>query len=49
MQATTIIATCTRTAAPTTLVESLTPRAVSQIAPTVSTRVKGPHGGCHEV
>ena len=49
MQTTIMIATCTSTAAPTAVVDSLTPRAVSQIAPRVSTRVNGPHGGCHDV
>jgi hypothetical protein len=45
----TMIATCNSTASPTAVVESRTPRAVSQMAPTVSTSVNGSHGGCHEV
>ena len=48
MHAMTITATCTLTAIPTADVESFTPRAVSQIAPTVSTRVSSPHGIDHE-
>ena len=49
MQTTTMIATCTSTATPTAVVESLTPRMVNQIAPTVITRVNGPHGMFHDV
>src|ERR1700741_2732473 len=30
------------------MVDSLTPRAVSQVAAAVRTRVNGPHHGCHE-
>ena len=37
------------TAAPTAVVDSLIPRAVSQIAPAVRTMENGPHGGCHEM
>jgi hypothetical protein len=44
-----MIATWTSTAAPTAVVDSLTPRAVSQIAPAVRTRENGPHHGCHDV
>ena len=40
-----MIVTCARTAKPTAVVESLTPRAVSQIAPPVSTSVRGSQGG----
>ena len=44
-----MIATWTSTATRTAVVDSLTPRAVSQIAPAVRTREIGPHQGCHEV
>ena len=49
MQTMAMIATCTITAPPTAVVDSLTPRIVSQTAPTVSTMESGPQGGCHEV
>jgi hypothetical protein len=42
-------ATCTTTATPTADVDSLTPRAVNQMAPTVNTRVSGPQGMFHDV
>jgi hypothetical protein len=44
-----MIATCIRTAKPTAVVESLTLRAVSQIAPAVSTSVNGSHRGRQDV
>jgi len=43
-----MIVTCTSTARPTALVESLTPRVVSPMAPTVSTSARGSQGRCHE-
>ena len=48
-QTTSMIATWANTAIPTAVVDSLTPRAVNQIAPTVSTSVSGSQGGRHDV
>ena len=45
----TMTVTCISTATPTAVVESLTPRMVSQMAPTVKTRVSGPQTRCHDV
>ena len=42
-------ATWRTTAMPTAVVDSLTPRAVNQMAPMVSTRVSGAQGGCQDV
>jgi len=42
-------ATCTSTARPTAVVDSRTPRTVSQIAPTVSARLSGSHAGSQEM
>lgn len=44
-----MIVTCVTTAKPTAVVDSLTPRTVSQIAPAVSANVIGSHGGVHDV
>src|SRR5580700_2957984 len=46
---TTMTATWATMAMPTAVVDNLTPRAVSQMAPTVSARLSGPHGTFHEV
>jgi hypothetical protein len=48
-QTSSMIATWARTARATAVVERLTPRTASQIAPPVRRSVNGSHAGCHEV
>ena len=49
MQPATITASWARSATPTAEVDSVTPRAVTQIAATVSTTLMGPHGRSSDV